>query len=103
MAKSKTTGGVQVTEMGAGETVWTEVAKVAIKRGSNGRGDTPLMLTQHIGDGKLASGRCFNLALNLGSGALVVTLEKTRGDKSRAYIVDPRDMLEAIIEKEFPG
>lgn len=103
MAKSKTTGGVQVTEMGAGETVWTEVAKVAIKRGVNGRGEGPLMLAQQVGSGALANGRGFNVLLSLGSGALVITMEATKDERGRTYTVDPRDMLEAIIEKEFPG
>lgn len=33
MSKSKTKGGIQVSEAGAGETVWTQVATVAVNRG----------------------------------------------------------------------
>lgn len=82
------------------EVTWTEVAKVAVKRGAYADGSTPLALKQHLGDGSLPSGRKFNLSVNLGSGSLIVLLEATESDKARHYIVDPQEMIEALVEAE---
>jgi hypothetical protein len=98
--------GVQVTEVGGGKTVWTEVAKVAIKRGVNERGDPPLMLTLHVASGSLPNGRKFNVALNLSSGSLVFTIEAAPdidgGEKDAVYIVDAQDTIAAIFEARSP-
>lgn len=85
-------------------TTWTEVAKVAIKRGVTEQGRTPLFLTQHVGEGELPNGRTFRLALNLGGGSLVVMVDgsKSDPDDSRTYVIDPREVLEAIAAAEFP-
>ena len=95
-------GGVRVTEPGV-ETTWTEIATVAIKRGVSGRGDggPPLVLTQHVGGGTLANGRGFQIWLALGNGALCVYMEATKDDPARLYTVSPRDMMDAILAKDF--
>ena len=85
---------------------WTEVASVSIKRGVSKDGDAPLMLTQSVGSGTLRNGRRFDVLLGVGDGSLVVYLDPVigeNGDKSRMYLISPRDMLDAIIAKEFPG
>ncbi len=77
----------------------TEIAKVAINREANGRGEPPLMLTQQIGAGN-ADGRKFTVSLCLGSGSLVISFESTSTDAARAYTVSPYDIVEAILAAE---
>lgn len=88
-----------------GSTVWTEVATVAIKRGISGDGGAPLVLTQQVGGGSLRDGRHFDVLLSLTDGSLIIYLDPVTGekeDKSRMYLVSPRNMLDAIISAEFP-
>lgn len=82
------------------EVAWTEVAKVTVKRGAYPDGTTPLVLKQHLGDGTLPNGRKFNVSVSLHTGSLIVLLEATKSDKERHYIVDPQEMVEAIVEAE---
>lgn len=85
--------------------VWTEVASVSIKRGINKDGYAPLILTQQIGNGALQNGRRFDVSLSLHDGSLIVYIapvEGDGGDKSRVYLINPRDMVDAIVAAEFP-
>lgn len=91
MAKSKTT------------VTWTEVAKVAIKRGVTEQGRCPLFLTQHIGSGELPGGRTFQVALDLGGGAIVFMVDGTKEnpDDRRTYTISPYEALESLDAAEF--
>lgn len=84
---------------------WVEVARAPIERCMAEM--RPIMFTQHVADGELPNGRPFHVSLNLMSGALVVVIEEDKDpehpDPARTYLVSARKMVEAIVEKEFPG
>lgn len=85
--------------------VASEVATIPVKRLVSKDGNPPLVLTQQVGGGNLRNGRHFDVLLGMGSGALIVYLDPVLGenaDKARMYQISPRDMLDAIIAKDFP-
>jgi hypothetical protein len=82
------------------ETTWSEVAKVAVKRGVTDSGDTPLMLGMSVGSGELPNGREFDVTLNVGSGSINISFHPTKNEKGKLYSVNPKDILDAILASE---